>query len=200
MAYFPLMYNLVKKKCLVIGGDSYCFEKAKIFLEFGADVTVIAPEFCDSLKKLNKNRAELIQRNFVNEDIRAGYKLAYVNTGDETVDLSIAFLCRQFGLSICVHNHPQDSDYIFPEYIKESDLVCAFTTSGMSPIVDKYLKNMMLKYVNNSLVYVTERYEAKVKELQNTNYTKEEKKEILEKYFEDMMSETSVDGFENDKM
>ena len=43
MAYFPILLDLDGLPCLVAGGGRLGLHKAKLLLEHGADVTVVAP-------------------------------------------------------------------------------------------------------------------------------------------------------------
>lgn len=49
MAYFPFMIQLDDKKCLIVGGGVVATRKAAQMCEFGARVTVVAPEICAEL-------------------------------------------------------------------------------------------------------------------------------------------------------
>ena len=43
MAYFPMFIELKHRKCLVVGGGQVAFRKAETLKDFGADVSVVAP-------------------------------------------------------------------------------------------------------------------------------------------------------------
>ena len=49
MAYFPFMIQLDDKQCLIVGGGVVAARKAAQMCEFGARVTVVAPEICMEL-------------------------------------------------------------------------------------------------------------------------------------------------------
>ena len=49
MAYFPFMIQLDDKQCLIVGGGAVAARKAAQMCEFGACVTVVAPEICAEL-------------------------------------------------------------------------------------------------------------------------------------------------------
>lgn len=52
MAYFPFMIQLDDKKCLIVGGGVVAARKAAQMCEFGARVTVVAPEICAELQAI----------------------------------------------------------------------------------------------------------------------------------------------------
>lgn len=52
MAYFPFMIQLDDKQCLIVGGGAVAARKAVQMHEFGACVTVVAPEICEELRTM----------------------------------------------------------------------------------------------------------------------------------------------------
>lgn len=52
MAYFPFMMEIEGRKLLIIGGGKVALRKCKIFLEYGAQVTVVSPRLCPELAAL----------------------------------------------------------------------------------------------------------------------------------------------------
>ena len=60
MAYFPLFLNLDSADVLVVGGGQTALRKCRSVLAFGADVTVISPEFAGEFP----NQAHLVKRRF----------------------------------------------------------------------------------------------------------------------------------------
>ena len=50
MAYFPLFISLEGLPCLVIGGGRVALRKIRTLSEFGAQITVVAPEILPERK------------------------------------------------------------------------------------------------------------------------------------------------------
>ena len=44
MAYFPLFVNLEGRRVLVVGGGKIAARRIRTLLEFGCEITVVAPE------------------------------------------------------------------------------------------------------------------------------------------------------------
>ena len=65
MAYFPFMIQLEDKTCLLVGGGNVAVRKAKMMLEFGARVHLVAKQVCDKIWKIkneNLSRKTLKER------------------------------------------------------------------------------------------------------------------------------------------
>ena len=54
MAYFPLFINIKNKPCLVAGGGKVAMRKARVLLDFGAQVFVIAPVIEKEIKRMKE--------------------------------------------------------------------------------------------------------------------------------------------------
>lgn len=187
MAFFPMMFDLNNKKCLVVGGGRHAIKAIRVLLEFGASVTVVAPSILDAVKDFDPMKVSVINREFVNEDIRAGYTLAIVATGDDDINSSIAFLCKQFRLLVSVEGNLAISDFQVPEYVKESELVGAFSAGGQSKAVEKYMKSQAT-FINNDLVHISERADARKVELAKQGMSDLDMIPELEAYVEELTS------------
>ena len=66
MSYFPFFREISGCRVLVAGGGEVALRRAKIFAEFGADVTCIAPEFCEGFSVFPSSLIHLaVQVDFV---------------------------------------------------------------------------------------------------------------------------------------
>ena len=55
MAYFPMFIDIEKKKCLVAGGGTVALRKVRVLLDFGAQITVVAPQIDPQILQLTGN-------------------------------------------------------------------------------------------------------------------------------------------------
>lgn len=58
MAYFPLFVSLEGKQCLVIGGGKVALRKAKVLLEYGARLQIVAEELCLEMQAFAKMKGK----------------------------------------------------------------------------------------------------------------------------------------------
>ena len=154
MSYFPMMIDISGKSCLVVGGGSLAYRKVKDLLDFDAKVTVIAKEICQEIGQLEN--VVKIESAF-DEDVleqsvgQTKLALAVVATNDSQCNKEAANTIRKRGIPVNVVDQQEDCDFIFPAYIKEGDLVAAFSTSGSSPGVAQYMKTEAKKIVTKEL-------------------------------------------------
>ena len=52
MAYFPLFVNLEGRRVLVVGGGKIAARRIRTLLEFGCEITVVAPEVGEELLEM----------------------------------------------------------------------------------------------------------------------------------------------------
>lgn len=146
MAYFPMFVDMTERECLIVGGGNVAYRKVMVMLDFGAKVTVVAEDICDELRKLTiddtankENRITFIKRKFEQKDCD-GMEMVIVATDDNALNHEIAEYCKAKGIMVNAVDQKADCSFIFPSYIKEKNLVAAFSSSGNSPVLTQYLK------------------------------------------------------------
>ena len=165
MAYFPMFVDMTERECLIVGGGNVAYRKVSVMLDFGAKVTVVAEDICDELRKLtiddiasedktgsytanienNKtdsdaaDRITIIKRKFNQKDCD-GMEMVIVATDDNALNHEIAEYCKANGIMVNAVDQKADCSFIFPSYIKEKNLVAAFSSGGNSPVLTQYLK------------------------------------------------------------
>lgn len=146
MAYFPMFVDMTERECLIVGGGNVAYRKVMVMLDFGAKVTVVAEDICDELRKLTiddtankENRITFIKRKFNQKDCD-GMEMVIAATDDNALNHEIAEYCKAKGIMVNAVDQKADCSFIFPSYIKEKNLVAAFSSSGNSPVLTQYLK------------------------------------------------------------
>lgn len=146
MAYFPMFVDMTERECLIVGGGNVAYRKVMVMLDFGAKVTVVAEDICDELRKLTagdrankENRITFIKRRFERKDCD-GMEMVIAATGDNALNHEIAEYCKAKGIMVNAVDQKADCSFIFPSYIKEKNLVAAFSSGGNSPVLTQYLK------------------------------------------------------------
>lgn len=155
MAYFPAFIEIEKKSILVVGGGKKALKKIQILLEFGASITVIAPEFIEEIQKIDSPQVKLCERGFHVGDVE-GMDLVVAATGNKKVNQVISENCKERNILVNAVDQIEDCTFIFPAYIKQGDVVAAFSSSGKSPVVTQYLKEKNHQIVNAELGELTE--------------------------------------------
>ena len=153
MAYFPLFVEISKKKCLVVGGGQRAFEKVAALFDFGAQITVIAPKIVEDIKEVSG--VTCIERKFQESDVE-GQFIVVAASEDSGENTMISEICKQLGIHVNVLDNKEESTFLFSEYIKQRDVVAAFSSSGKCPVVDKYMKLRNTEVVDSFLGEVNE--------------------------------------------
>lgn len=156
MAYFPMFVDMTERECLIVGGGNVAYRKVIVMLDFGAKVTVVAENICDELRKLTlddiasedntgsytankENRITFIKRRFERKDCD-GMEMVIAATDDNALNHEIAEYCKAKDIMVNAVDQKADCSFIFPSYIKEKNLVAAFSSGGNSPVLAQYLK------------------------------------------------------------
>ena len=148
MAYFPMFVQLKNKKCLVIGGGRIALRKIEVLKDFEADVTVIAPEMIPQIRQIDKIRR--IFRTFMEKDFKEA-ELVVAATDDPKVNSEISKICMQQKIPVNAVDQKEDCSFIFPSYVKEGEVVAAFSSGGQSPLITQYLKEKIKPDLNEEL-------------------------------------------------
>ncbi len=143
MSYFPMFVNIAGMDCLVVGGGETAFQKTKVLLDFGAEVTVIAPEICGQIQEI---KAECVYSAF-SESALCGRDIVIAATDDRELNHVISKLCRERNISVNAVDQPEDCDFIFPAYVKRGEVVTAVSSGGSSPMLAQRIKML----INNIL-------------------------------------------------
>ncbi len=137
MSYFPLFMELKDRDCLVVGGGRVAWRKVKVLMDFGAQVSVVAPEIIPEIRELGP--AQQTEREFEDGDVQ-GRTLVVAATDDEVLNQRVSRLCQALGIPVNAVDQTQDCSFIFPAYIKQGEVVAAFSSGGQSPVMTQYLK------------------------------------------------------------
>ena len=170
MAYFPFFTDITNKKAVIAGGGQTALRKAEILLSFGADVTVISPEFVtgfDSLKRSNENLL-LIKRKFVITDIDEAF-MVVAATNDNSLNEQISKSCFELKIPVNVVDNTPLCSFIFPSIVRQQDIVCGISSGGKSPVITQYIKEEIIKFmpyflgdINNRMGEIRDRVKQKI--------------------------------------
>lgn len=138
--YYPILINLVKFDCLVIGGGLVASRKVLSLLEFGANITVLSPKFCLSLKNLSdKKKINIIKKNYSTEYIK-DYKIVFCATDNPVINKTVREDCTKEGILLNVADNPLLCDFILPANIRRGDLTISISSQGKAPFFVKAMK------------------------------------------------------------
>lgn len=155
MAYFPMFIEIEKKHCLIVGGGKVALRKVQVLLDFGAQVTVVAPQILPAIEQISSKDLKLKKRAFHAEDLN-GCTLVVAATDDASQNHTIAQLAKEKKIPVNAVDQQEDCSFLFPSYHKEKNVVGAFSSSGNSPVITQYLKGIIQEALNEDLGEINE--------------------------------------------
>ena len=179
MAYFPMFVNLKDQPCLVVGGGMVAYRKVKVLLDFEARVVVVGENICDKINEIVKksNQLELQKKCFEDADCDNMF-MVIAATDDKELNHHIAGICNSKGIMVNAVDQKEDCSFIFSSYIKEKNLIAAFSSGGNSPVLAQYLKSQEKEILTPFLGELNE-YMGKIRKRVIVKYDAEEKRKEI---------------------
>lgn len=154
MAYFPFFVDIENKTCTIIGGGMVALRKAEALINFGCNITVVSPAFCEEIKQIDP--IQLVQREFIRSDLENSF-FVIAATSDPSVNAEIGAFCRMKNILVNVVDVQEECTFIFPSIYKNGDIVAGITTSGKSPQVSSLVRKTIAQNVPEYYGDVVER-------------------------------------------
>jgi precorrin-2 dehydrogenase/sirohydrochlorin ferrochelatase len=140
MDFYPVMVDVKKRPCTVIGGGTIAERKVESLLDSGAQVRVISPECTPLLGKLaQEGKVTLLARRYEADDLADTF-LVISATDDQTVNEAVAAEANRRQILVNVVDIPHLCNFIVPSVIERGPLVVAISTSGTSPAMAKKIR------------------------------------------------------------
>ena len=141
--HYPAILKLKGKKCVIIGGGQVAARKLVTLCEAGANVTVVAPEFCALLKEAaQKHSCQLLEDYYKAEYLQQAF-IVIAATNDVAVNRQITaaapLLCNNI-------TEPELSNFTVPSSFTQGDITVALATGGM-PAFTRMLKKRLQEVI-----------------------------------------------------
>lgn len=147
MQYFPLFLDASNLDCLVVGAGEVAARKIELLLKTPAQITVVAPEVCDSVAQLaNSPAITLIQRPFEEQDLN-DKNLVFVATNDGQLNEQIHSKAKARNILVNVVDNPPLCSFITPSIIDRSPIVIAMSSGGVAPVLLRYLRQKLESWI-----------------------------------------------------
>ena len=154
--YFPILIDLRRLPCLVVGGGRVALRKVRSLLEFNARITVVSPKLCAGLIKLSKSaKIPVIARPYSARFLK-GHKVVFSTTDNPEIDRLVSHDCRRRRILLNVADGPSWCDFILPASLKRGDLIVSVSSQGKAPFFAKDTKRKLEDFLSPSLSDVTE--------------------------------------------
>lgn len=148
MAFFPLFISLDELPCLVVGGGKVALRKVKTLLEYGARVTVVAPQTESQIDRMDG--VEIRKREFRETDLQ-GMRIVFAAASSQECNRYVAALCRERQILVNVADVPEECDFFFPALVRRKDVVIGISTGGKSPAAAGRIREELDRQLPDSL-------------------------------------------------
>lgn len=124
--YFPVFVNLVGRKVLIVGAGSIAARRAGVLADFGAEVTVVAPDGCEKIQMLADTGGVRWERQCF-EDYwlteQSEWYMVLAATDDGALNDHIVKMARELGCLVSHAGDHEQCDFYFPAIVENEDLV-----------------------------------------------------------------------------
>ncbi|TNI21307.1 siroheme synthase CysG [Aeromonas dhakensis] len=143
MDYLPIFCQLDNKPVLLVGGGEVAERKARLLLDAGAQLTVVAPELDPELAELAANGSiEWLAGDFAPQQL-AGKWLVVAATDRREVNALVYQSANQARIFANVVDDPKRSSFIMPSIIDRSPLMVAISSGGKAPVLARLLREKL---------------------------------------------------------
>ena len=149
--YFPILIDVRRLPCLVVGGGKVALRKVRSLLEYNASITVVSPKLCAGLTRLSKSgRISAIARPYASSFLK-GHKIVFSTTDNPEVNRIVSRDCGRRGILLNVADGPSWCDLILPSSLKRGDLIVSVSSQGKAPFFTKDTKRKLEDFLSPSL-------------------------------------------------
>ncbi|MBF0096202.1 MAG: bifunctional precorrin-2 dehydrogenase/sirohydrochlorin ferrochelatase [Magnetococcales bacterium] len=140
---FPLFLQLTGRPCLVIGGGRVAMEKATRLLEFGAVLTIVAPQLVAQLQqRVAQHEATWIPELFQEEHLQ-GMWFVVSTLRDPEINQRILAEANRRCIFLNVVDQPAFCSSHWPAILSRPPVTVAFSTAGTAPALAGYLRRTL---------------------------------------------------------
>ena len=143
MQYLPIFTKLDNKPVLVVGGGEVALRKCRAFLKARADVTLVAPWFCDELKEHAQNNDVTLIDAFFDESHLDGKMLVIAATDNDDVNNNVFELANARNVFVNVVDDQPKCTFIFPSIVDRDPITIAISSAGTAPVLARRLREKL---------------------------------------------------------
>lgn len=143
MGYYPIVLEMKDRQVLVVGGGSVALRKIELLLETGALVTVISPQVCEEIERLNDEGRLVVERRTYTKGDVSGYSLVIAATDDRRVNAEVSKNAQDAGIPVNVVDDPELCTFIAPAVVRRGNLIVSITTAGCAPALSKRVREVV---------------------------------------------------------
>ncbi|GAB0112277.1 siroheme synthase CysG [Pseudoalteromonas distincta] len=143
MQYLPIFTKLDNKPVLVVGGGEVALRKCRAFLKARANVTLVAPWFCDELKEHAHNNEVTLIDAYFDESHLEGKMLVIAATDRDEVNNNVFELANARNVFVNVVDDQPKCTFIFPSIVDRDPITIAISSAGTAPVLARRLREKL---------------------------------------------------------
>lgn len=128
---FPFYRRIYGKKAVMVGAGAIALRRVKTLLEFGAQVTVIAPRAAEEIRRLDAQGTICWERREYRFGDCRGAFLAVAATDSRKVNRQVGQECTQSGVPVSVADCREECTFYFPAVIAQDSVVVGVCAGGL---------------------------------------------------------------------
>lgn len=140
MNTFPLFHKLDSQDIIIIGGGEVALRKTDLLRRSGANLTIVAPNITDEIKKLLHDEKHTIIEKPYKKDYLYNKSFAIVATDNHELNIQIHADCKSINMLVNVVDTPDYCDFIFPAIVDRSPITIGISSNGKAPVLARLLR------------------------------------------------------------
>ena len=145
--YYPIFIDVEDREVVIVGGGAVCARKAETMMRYGANVTVVSPEFTAEIVAWAKEGRIRIKRKEYEDTDLDGASIVIASTDDQCVNGRVARDSRRRRIPVNVVDVTHLCEFIVPAIVERGSIQLAVSTGGKSPALARTLKEELQKFL-----------------------------------------------------
>lgn len=149
---------------LIVGGGKVATAKAEALISIGASIEIVTKLISEELRKICEKYGFLYKIAHYQPNDLEGKRIVIAATNSKIANKQIYQDCRDKNILVNVVDDPDLCDFIFPALIRRGSLQIAISSSGISPVLARMVKQKIEQMIPAN-------YERLIRFLENTKNT-----------------------------
>lgn len=143
MDYFPIFTKLENKPVLIVGGGDVAHRKCQAMLQAKADITLVAPEFCEELLTLAQQQRVTLVKDYFSPNHVNKQSLIIAATDLESVNKAVFDTAEAHNIFVNVVDDQPKCRFIFPSIVDRQPITIAISSAGKAPVLARRLREKL---------------------------------------------------------
>src|SRR5699024_2486727 len=140
--FCPIMIDVSNKKILIVGGGKVAYRKAKTFLKYNGNISILSPNFIkefDQLIKDYKGQINLIEGHY-NKKYINDCLIVIAATSKRKTNKRIAIDCNEVNTLCNIVDSKEESSFISSGIVNNGGITVSISTNGKFPYLSKKIR------------------------------------------------------------